>query len=317
MSILLRSVKAANRVLAPIGVRLARASAPNAIASTAPPLTFPPGVSRVQLLKSLVSLEMDRPEPAELRAYAEADCDRFIYTLGMVPEHAGSALEIGANPYFTTILLKQFKRFDIMMTNFFSGPTAKVYQDVGYQTVAGERVNERFNYWNVNVETDKLPYADNSFALVLFCEVLEHMTNDPVAALAEIKRVLRPDGQLIITTPNVARIENVARLIAGENLYDPYSGYGPYGRHNREYTVAELERLMTFCGFEREILFTGNVSLVLHDGCPTAEGIVKATRKTGDELGQYIFSRWRNTKTMRRGKPNWLYRSYAANELAI
>ncbi len=32
----------------------------------------------------------------------------------------------------------------------------------------------------------------------------------------------------------VSRLENVCRMIAGVNIYDPYSGYRPYGRHNRE-----------------------------------------------------------------------------------
>ncbi|QXQ06475.1 class I SAM-dependent methyltransferase [Sphingosinicellaceae bacterium] len=316
MSILLQSVKAANRVIAPFGVRLARAGAPSASASSAPPMTYPAGFSRAQLLRSLISLKMDRPAPAELRAYAEADCDRFIYTLGMVPEHGGSVLEIGANPYFTTILLKQFRSFDITITNFFAGLKSEAFQDISYTTVFNKQIEERLNYWNVNAESDKLPYDTDSFDLVLFCEVLEHMTNDPVAALTEIKRILRPGGQLILTTPNVARTENVARLIAGENLYDPYSGYGPYGRHNREYTVAELERLMIFCGFEREILFTGNVSSTLRDGSSLVEDVIKATRTTDGELGQYIFSRWQNAGPIKRGKPTWLYRSYASEELA-
>lgn len=315
MSILLQCVKVANRVLAPFGVRLARAIPPGATATSAPPLTLPAGTSRGQVLRSLVSLKMDRPNPAELRAYAEADCDRFIYTLGMAPEHGGSMLEIGANPYFTTILLKQFRDFDITLTNFFSGPKSETYQDVSYTTVSNEYVSERLNYWNVNVETDTLPYNSGSFDTVFFCEVLEHMTNDPIAALTEMKRVLRPGGQLIITTPNVARAENVSRLIAGENLYDPYSGYGPYGRHNREYTVAELERLMVFCGFERDIIFTADVSPILRDDSVIVSEITKAVRQTDNELGQYIFSRWQNTRPIRHGKPAWLYRSYSPGEI--
>ena len=44
-----------------------------------------------------------------------------------------------------------------------------------------------------------LPFADNSFDLVLLIEVLEHLEN-PQKALDEIYRVLRSDGNLILST---------------------------------------------------------------------------------------------------------------------
>ena len=103
------------------------------------------------------------------------------------------------------------------------------------------------------------PFESDSFDVVLFCEVIEHLLMDPVVALREIKRVLRPGGSLVVSTPNVARLENMARLAAGANLYDPYSGYGPYGRHNREYTRHELVKLLEFVGFQPDIHFTADV----------------------------------------------------------
>ncbi|MBI2099171.1 class I SAM-dependent methyltransferase [Candidatus Uhrbacteria bacterium] len=44
-----------------------------------------------------------------------------------------------------------------------------------------------------------LPFPDNSFDLVLCIEVLEHLKS-PERAIAEMKRVLRPGGKLILTT---------------------------------------------------------------------------------------------------------------------
>lgn len=47
----------------------------------------------------------------------------------------------------------------------------------------------------------KLPFSDNSFDIVTFIEVIEHV-NNPDLVLEEIERVLKPDGILHISTAN-------------------------------------------------------------------------------------------------------------------
>lgn len=46
-----------------------------------------------------------------------------------------------------------------------------------------------------------LPFADGSFSAVFSCECLEHVPSPP-RALAEMHRVLRPGGSLVLTTEN-------------------------------------------------------------------------------------------------------------------
>jgi 2-polyprenyl-3-methyl-5-hydroxy-6-metoxy-1,4-benzoquinol methylase len=52
-----------------------------------------------------------------------------------------------------------------------------------------------------------LPYADSSFDVVLLVEVIEHLENHRVA-IGELARVLKPGGVLILTTPNVMRLNS-------------------------------------------------------------------------------------------------------------
>lgn len=47
----------------------------------------------------------------------------------------------------------------------------------------------------------------------------------------------------------VYRYANAANAFRGLHIADRFSGYGPYGRHNREYTPAELRTLLESCSF--------------------------------------------------------------------
>lgn len=53
----------------------------------------------------------------------------------------------------------------------------------------------------VEGDIQQLPLADDSFDVVVSFETIEHV-DDPAGALAQLRRVLRPDGLLIISSPN-------------------------------------------------------------------------------------------------------------------
>lgn len=286
-----------------------------------PALPIPGGLSRQQVHDILGAVRIDGSTKGELLGYASADLERFLHTLNLIPEDAsGSALEIGANPYFTTLLVKHFRpALDLSLLNCFGPGIFRATQHVSYPGFTGSEETLALDYQNANIELDRLPYADNSFDYLLFCEVLEHLTNDPMKAVLELKRVLKPGGLMILTTPNAARLENMIALVQGSNIYDPYSAYGPYGRHNREYTRHELHLLMTHCGFESEIGFTANVYPDRALGpvsARTVNAVVSQIKNRKHDLGQYQFGRWRNVSESISTLPAWLYRSYPADRMS-
>ncbi len=115
-----------------------------------------------------------------------------------------------------------------------------------------------------NIETDKFPFKDNFFDIVIFTEVLEHLPQAPLHTLKEIYRVLTPGGHVLITTPNIARSINRAKLLLGKSVTYPLSqvleqdgrGSNIYHRHNREYTVHEVAELAHRAGFSIDVATT-------------------------------------------------------------
>lgn len=68
-----------------------------------------------------------------------------------------------------------------------------------HETYVSIDIDEHFGPQDV-VSTEFLPFADQSFDLVMFTEAF-HFHEDPRAAAAELRRVIRPGGTVLITVP--------------------------------------------------------------------------------------------------------------------
>ncbi|MBD1905969.1 class I SAM-dependent methyltransferase [Funiculus sociatus GB2-A5] len=290
---------------------------PEALFPLHPNLPLPKDISESQVFNFLKSVLVTDANPQEMANYCEQDFRRFVYTYGLVINLSGKCLELGANPYFTTMLLKEFTQLELYLANYFGlNRGDKVIQEVTYKDFNSDNsLSIQLESSHFNIEEDPFPFKNGEFDIVLFCEIIEHLLMNPVAVLKEIKRVLKPNGALILTTPNVSRLENVAKMIAGVNIYDPYSGYGPYGRHNREYNKHELYLLLNYLGFTIDSMFTADVHQN-NASCYALVSNLKPLLKQRElDLGQYIFVRALNTRKAGEKKPAFLYRSYPADEL--
>lgn len=84
-----------------------------------------------------------------------------------------------------------------------------------------------------------LPFPDHAFDLVICSEVLEHVP-DHRAAMAELVRVLKPGGDLVISVPRYYP-EKVCWMLSREYRSTP-------GGHIRIYGRKAMEKLMTDSG---------------------------------------------------------------------
>src|SRR5207237_10673359 len=98
-----------------------------------------------------------------------------------------------------------------------------------------------------------------------------------------------------------------------ETVHEPDCAYGAYGRHNREYTLAELRGLLEHAGFAIEQAFSSDVH-ENHAGWFVPLAQCRALLKRQGDLGQYLFVRARKQRLLHAKKPAWLYRSYPEAE---
>jgi 2-polyprenyl-3-methyl-5-hydroxy-6-metoxy-1,4-benzoquinol methylase len=112
-------------------------------------------------------------------------------------------------------------------------------------------------YADYDALTDELPFDDESFDIVNSNDLIEHIHGSPKRMLSECLRVLRPDGRLIVTTPNLSSLYNRVMLLAGGSVHHSIAGWfhGPewlrprFTGHVREYTAPELRYMLRESGF--------------------------------------------------------------------
>ncbi|WP_266181449.1 class I SAM-dependent methyltransferase [Dyella humicola] len=90
---------------------------------------------------------------------------------------------------------------------------------------------------------------DNSVDIVLFTEILEHITFNPINLWRQVHRILAPRGRIVVTTPNYyswkGRAWQLARYVTGKGggiSVEEILKTHTYGHHWREYSRREVLR---------------------------------------------------------------------------
>lgn len=201
--------------------------------------------------KAIIEELIGQVRGTEHEGYLREMKHRYVFLLNKLEETVpagGRVLDAGASPGLFTLLMRRCGRdavgADLYPELRFPAATGTVdtnlFMDMGIPVVKIDIVNA------------PLPFSDGCFDAVMMNETIEHLVGSPLPALLEIRRVLKPDGRLFMTTPNVTALSNRARFLLGRNIHTPVEvlvKVAQYKCHNREYTMSDLEELCAFAGF--------------------------------------------------------------------
>ena len=180
------------------------------------------------LLKSYLAKRLNYPFESNFRF-----CPSFIFArkskLMHIPTYVkdGNLLDIGCSSGL------YLKRMELLKWNTYgleSNSRAATHAQTLLKT--GKIINQNFS---------KGIYPENMFDVVHMSMVLEHL-HDPKSALLEIRKILKPGGELILSVPNILGLELTIHKKYAYTLQVP--------EHVSHFSPQTLQKLLDSTGFK-------------------------------------------------------------------
>jgi len=153
--------------------------------------------------------------------------DRYWLLSLLLPDRPARILDIGPNIYVFKDLIDPRKRAQYE------------YHSMDLQLNYHEGwANEHIH----NANHDAYPFENDYFDLIIATDVIEHLF-DTDTFLRNIKRVLHPDGEVLLTTPNYGSPGCVLKILQGKMFHAPLSSGLDrycYQEHMKYFTQRDL-----------------------------------------------------------------------------
>lgn len=184
-----------------------------------------------------------------------AEFDAVLRNLKIKPKMR--ILDVSSPQWFTLYLAAKYPETEFIYINITDDQVSP------FNKIAGSLGISNLTYSIGDVR--KLDFDKNAFDKVISISVLEHIYPElggDVDALLEIKRVLKPDGELLVTVPYKAKhnvvYKNGAVYERGENTRNFYA---------REYDKETFDKLIESCqfAFEKELFICEKRGLLSKD----------------------------------------------------
>ena len=128
-------------------------------------------------------------------------------------------------------------------------PSCTIYNILPTIDFAGLEVDLARKILVYDITESKSVEMTYEFDYIIFTEVLEHLFSDDSQVINNVTKLLRKDGYLFFSVPNVSALGKLIQLNVGENPYMKKSeiiegAFGGFG-HIREYSIREVRNLLT------------------------------------------------------------------------
>lgn len=271
-----------------------------------------------QYLEFLKKVDFQAKVEKEIRAwtevapgnYVDSHLTRLVQTVQYTPQGTADdhILEMGAYMHITPVLKYQSGYGTVRGCYYGPAGTTESKKITSRDQRIFECEIDLFD-----AEKDRFPYDDESFQTVLCCELVEHLPSDPMHMMSEINRILKPNGHLVLTTPNISSLRALHAILHG---YHP--GFFPAylkpsalekgdSRHNREYTAREAYLLLHYSGFEITLLDTGAFKEEHRTDLLQTEIFLKNNGVDLTLRGDGIYIVGKKVSPVRERYPDWLY----------
>ena len=126
----------------------------------------------------------------------------------------------------------------------------------------------------------ELPYPEGYFDCIIYSDVLEHL-RDPEALLRRHKRLLAPDGMMVMSIPNLQHISVLNQLVEGRFTYQDE---GLLDRtHIHFFTLHEIQDMLKRCGLAAALVRGKRADSVYQEG---SKGTLRIGRWQIDSLSE-------------------------------
>ena len=170
--------------------------------------------------------------------YLSKSAERYLEILSFLgPNDRGArVLEIGSFPGHFTVVLKRLG-YDVAGVDLDPARAGAFWDRHG------------LDVRRTDIEQEPLPFADAEFGVVLFTETIEHLRLNPLHALREIARVLRPGGRMILSTNNITPVHRYRFARSGRaqtHALEAFQKLEQLG-HMGHFRIYNYEELRDFC----------------------------------------------------------------------
>jgi|TARA_B110000091_G_C13740003_1_gene442893 2-polyprenyl-6-hydroxyphenyl methylase/3-demethylubiquinone-9 3-methyltransferase len=179
--------------------------------------------------------------------------DEFLKKISVTHQRSFKVLEIGSHYLHSSVLLSS-KGFHV------DSMDVSEFWELDFVQLRAKKYNLNPIIENDLSRLESVSETYDKYDLIVFTEILEHITFNPISFWKRIYQILKSKGIIYITTPNafslpylVRNLKNILFLKSTGITIDEIMSKVTYGHHWKEYSAPEIKKYFSFLSSDFEV----------------------------------------------------------------